>query len=103
MSVLIDRANSLQRRVPVWVIYVVLLLPVPWLLYLGLTNGLGREPIKVLEHRLGEIALQLLIAGFVSRPYAPISVSICCASGARWGSSPLPMWRCTSRCGWCWI
>jgi sulfoxide reductase heme-binding subunit YedZ len=68
MSVLIDRANSLQRRVPVWVIYVVLLLPVPWLLYLGLTNGLGREPIKVLEHRLGEIALQLLIAGLCITP-----------------------------------
>jgi sulfoxide reductase heme-binding subunit YedZ len=46
----------------------VYLLPVPWLLYLGQTGGLGREPIKALEHELGEIALQLLVIGLAITP-----------------------------------
>jgi sulfoxide reductase heme-binding subunit YedZ len=41
---------------------------VPWLLYLAQTGGLGREPIKALEHELGEIALQLLIIGLCISP-----------------------------------
>jgi len=38
------------------------------LLYLAQTGGLGREPIKALEHELGEIALQLLIIGLCITP-----------------------------------
>lgn len=63
-----DRINSFARRVPVWVVYVVYLSAVPWLLYLAQTGGLGREPIKALEHELGEIALQLLIIGLAITP-----------------------------------
>ena len=40
----------------------------PWLLYLAQTGALGRDPIKALEHELGEIALQLLIAGLCVTP-----------------------------------
>lgn len=65
---LTDRINGLARRIPVWVIYLLYLLPVPWLLYLAQTGGLGREPIKALEHELGEIALQLLIIGLCITP-----------------------------------
>lgn len=57
--------------------YIVYLLPVPYLLYLGVTGGLGREPIKELEHELGEIALQLLILGLAITPlrrYAGINL-----------------------------
>jgi sulfoxide reductase heme-binding subunit YedZ len=64
----IDHINSGLRRIPVWAVYTVLLLPVPWLLYLAQTGGLGREPIKALEHELGGIALQLLIAGLCITP-----------------------------------
>lgn len=63
-----DRINGLARRIPVWVVYLLYLLPVPWLLYLAQTGGLGREPIKALEHELGEIALQLLIIGLCITP-----------------------------------
>ena len=63
-----DRINSFARRVPVWLVYVVYLSAVPWLLYQAQTGGLGREPIKALEHELGEIAMQLLIIGLCITP-----------------------------------
>lgn len=64
----VDRINAFARRVPTWGLYILYLLPVPWLLYLAQTGGLGREPIKALEHELGEIALQLLIIGLTITP-----------------------------------
>lgn len=39
-----------------------------WWLYLGLTGGLGVEPIEELEHRLGLLALQMLIATLAVTP-----------------------------------
>lgn len=68
MKPVIDHINAALRPVPTWLVYILYLLPVPWLLYLGLTDGLGREPIKALEHELGEIALQLLIIGLCVTP-----------------------------------
>jgi sulfoxide reductase heme-binding subunit YedZ len=63
-----DRINSSARRVPAWVIYVLGVLPAAWFLYQGLTGGLGAEPIKSLEHELGEFALKLLILGLCITP-----------------------------------
>ena len=68
MTAVITYLNGALRRVPVWLLYILCLLPVPWLLYLAQTGGLGREPIKPLEHELGRIALQLLIAGLCITP-----------------------------------
>ena len=68
MDGIIDRVNGLTRKVPTWLVYILGLLPVPWLLYLAQTGGLGVEPIKELEHELGEIALQLLIVGLAVTP-----------------------------------
>ena len=65
---LAERANTAVRRVPVWLVYVLGLLPAPWFLYLGLTGGLGVEPIKALEHELGLFALQLLVVGLAITP-----------------------------------
>lgn len=77
MTAVVDRINTTLRRVPTWLLYILTLLPVPWLLYLAQTGGLGREPIKALEHELGEIALQLLIVGLCVTPlrrYAGINL-----------------------------
>lgn len=63
-----DRVNSALRRIPVWLVYLAGMAPAPWLVWLGATGGLGVEPIQALEHRLGELALQVLIAGLAVTP-----------------------------------
>ena len=63
-----DWINQLLRKVPTWLVYIVGLIPVPLFLYLAQTGGLGREPIKALEHELGELALKLIIVGLAITP-----------------------------------
>ncbi len=63
-----DRINKFVRKVPEWVVYLLYLLPVPILLYMGATGALGIEPVEALEHETGEIALQLLIIGLCITP-----------------------------------
>ncbi len=60
--------NQTLRRIPVWLIYLLGVLPAPWLLYLGATGGLGVEPIEALEHELGDLALKLLVLGLAVTP-----------------------------------
>jgi len=63
-----QKINVALGRVPAWSLYVLSVVPPAWLLYLGLTGGLGVEPIKELEHKLGELALQLFIVTLAVRP-----------------------------------
>ncbi|MDE4141408.1 MULTISPECIES: protein-methionine-sulfoxide reductase heme-binding subunit MsrQ [Rhodobacterales] len=63
-----DGLNQLLRRVPVWSVYLLGLLPAPGLFFLGLTGGLGVEPVKALEHEYGELALKLLVAVLAVTP-----------------------------------
>jgi sulfoxide reductase heme-binding subunit YedZ len=65
---LVDHINKFARKLPTWPLYLLSLLPVPILFYQGATGALGVEPIKELEHELGEIALQFLIAGLLITP-----------------------------------
>lgn len=60
--------NQVLGRVPPWLLYVVAVIPPVWLFYLGLTGGLGFEPIKELEHEMGELSLQILILTLAVRP-----------------------------------
>ncbi|MFS4581933.1 protein-methionine-sulfoxide reductase heme-binding subunit MsrQ [Phaeobacter sp. C3_T13_0] len=62
------RVNSILRRVPVWLIYVLGILPAGVLFYQGLIGALGPEPIKALEHEYGELALQLLVLTLAVTP-----------------------------------
>jgi sulfoxide reductase heme-binding subunit YedZ len=63
-----DRINAGLRRVPVWPLYAVGAIPPVWYLYLGVTGGLGAEPISELEHRLGLLGLQFLLLGLAVTP-----------------------------------
>ena len=65
---LVDRLNTIARRIPTATLYILCALPAPWLFYLGVTGRLGAEPIKALERELGEIALQLVVAGLTITP-----------------------------------
>lgn len=65
---LVEGLNKGARKLPTWIVYLLLALPAPFYLYQGLTGGLGVEPIKALEHALGEFALQLAIAGLAVTP-----------------------------------
>lgn len=69
---LADPINKAVRRVPVWGVYLLGLVPMVWLFWQGVTGGLGPEPIKALEHRYGLIALQLLVAGLSITPLCRI-------------------------------
>lgn len=63
-----DRINLTTRRVPAWPVYVLGATWAAWLFWLGLTGGLGPEPINALERRYGEVALQLIVAGLLVTP-----------------------------------
>ncbi|WP_417723015.1 protein-methionine-sulfoxide reductase heme-binding subunit MsrQ [Salipiger sp.] len=64
----VGAVNRTARKVPAGALYIMCPIPAAWLLWQGLTGGLGFEPIKALEHQLGEWALQLLIAGLCITP-----------------------------------
>lgn len=63
-----DQINATARRVPTWAVYILCLLPAPYFFYLAVMGNLGPDPVKPLEHKYGELALQLLIAGLCITP-----------------------------------
>ena len=71
-----DRINALARRVPVNAVYAAGLLPFLWIVWLTMTNGLGPDPVKEIELRLGELGLQFLVAGLVVTPLRWVGVNL---------------------------
>ena len=65
---MIDTLNTTLRKLPAWTLYLLAPLPAAFWLWQGATGASGPEPIKALEHSLGEFALQLLIVGFAVTP-----------------------------------
>lgn len=65
---MIDSLNTVLRKLPPWLLYIAGTLPVVWLFYAGATGGLGVDPVKAIEHRLGLWALWLLIATLAITP-----------------------------------
>jgi methionine sulfoxide reductase heme-binding subunit len=65
---MIQTLNAALRKVPPWTLYVAGAGWAAWLFWLGLTGGLGVEPITKLEHRYGELAINLLVAGLAVTP-----------------------------------
>lgn len=63
-----DQLNRALRRVPAWSVYVLGALPVLWLFWAAGTGGLGIDPVKEMEHRLGLWGLQFLVAGLGITP-----------------------------------
>lgn len=65
---MIDTVNTTLRKIPTWALYLIGALYPAWLLFLGVTGGLGPDPVKALEHEMGERALQLLVLGLAVTP-----------------------------------
>ena len=63
-----QRINIALGKVPAWPLYILGVIPPAWFLYQGLNGGLGAEPIKALEHKLGELALQVMIVVLAVTP-----------------------------------
>lgn len=60
--------NGALRRVPTWVVYLAGTLPLAWIVWLLVRDGLGVDPVKEIEHRLGKIGLQFIVAGLAVTP-----------------------------------
>lgn len=65
---LVQAINSGTRKVPAWPLYIVGFIPAASYFYWAVTNQLGADPLKALEHQLGIWSLQLLIAVLVITP-----------------------------------
>lgn len=63
-----DRINGYARRVPTWVVYTLGALPLAFLVWGAVAGGLGVDPVKAIEHQLGELGLQFLLASLTITP-----------------------------------
>lgn len=63
-----QRVNSALKRVPSVSLYIAGVLPLFWLVFLLFNGGLGIDPVKALEHRVGKIGLQFMIAALFVTP-----------------------------------
>ncbi|MEO0912361.1 MAG: protein-methionine-sulfoxide reductase heme-binding subunit MsrQ [Pseudomonadota bacterium] len=60
--------NGWIRKTPVWPFYLIGFIPVGWYVFAAATDQLGPDPVKALEHGLGKIGLQFLIASLCVTP-----------------------------------
>lgn len=63
-----QNVNQALRRVPPWLLYPLGALPFAFLVWRAVTNDLGADPVRELEHQLGTYGLQLLLAGLLVTP-----------------------------------
>ncbi|WP_374436273.1 protein-methionine-sulfoxide reductase heme-binding subunit MsrQ [Tabrizicola sp.] len=71
-----DRVNALARRVPTWVVYLLGLVPLAWLVWGAVSDGLGADPVKAIEHALGERGLQFLLASLAITPLRRVGLNL---------------------------
>ena len=63
-----QRINDLLRRLPAWPLYPLGMLPFAFLIWQVAAGHLGPDPLKAIEHRLGDLGLQFLLAGLCVTP-----------------------------------
>jgi sulfoxide reductase heme-binding subunit YedZ len=76
MDGLIDRANAVARRMPTWVVYTFGAVPLGFLVWGAVAGGLGADPVKAIEHQLGLLGLQFLIASLAITPLRRIGLNL---------------------------
>ncbi|WP_347138044.1 protein-methionine-sulfoxide reductase heme-binding subunit MsrQ [Paracoccus sp. SSK6] len=65
--------NGWLRRIPVWALWLGGLIPLALLVWDTLAGGLGIDPIRDIEHRLGRTALYFLVASLAVTPVLRIT------------------------------
>ena len=60
--------NASIRKVPAWPVYVIGALPAALILWQAFTGGLGVDPVKGLEHSVGQWGLKFLVASLCVTP-----------------------------------
>lgn len=65
---MVQAINTTLRRVPPLAIYIAGVLPLAWLTWMLFSGALGIDPVKRIEHQLGEWGLQLIVAGLAITP-----------------------------------
>ncbi len=68
--------NRASRALPTWTVYVAGAVPFVWLVWAVVTGGLGPDPVKAVENRLGLWALQFLIVGLAVTPLRRLGVNL---------------------------
>lgn len=68
--------NQFLRRVPPWVVYLGGVMPFVWIVWLTVNGGLGADPVKEIELRLGLLALQFLVAGLCVTPLRWVGLNL---------------------------
>jgi len=63
-----SRSTPTGRRLARVLVWVAVLGPVPWLVWLFVSDGLGANPIESLQHRTGHYAIRLLLASLAITP-----------------------------------
>jgi sulfoxide reductase heme-binding subunit YedZ len=76
MDAVLDRANALARRVPTWVVYTLGAVPLGFLVWGAVANTLGADPVKAIEHQLGILGLQFLIASLAITPLRRVGLNL---------------------------
>jgi methionine sulfoxide reductase heme-binding subunit len=71
-----DRLNGLVRRVPTGLVYGLGVLPLAFLVFGAVQNSLGVDPVKAIEHRLGELGLQFLLASLAISPLRRLGLNL---------------------------
>ena len=71
------KLRAIIRHFPVWLLYFILLIPIPLYFYWGIVNQLGPDPLRFLEHKYGELGLVFLLITLSISPllrYAKINL-----------------------------
>jgi sulfoxide reductase heme-binding subunit YedZ len=71
-----DLVNGTARRVPTWVVYALGLAPLAVLVWGAVADTLGADPVKAIEHRLGELGLQFLLASLAITPLRRVGLNL---------------------------
>ncbi len=71
-----ETINRLARTVPNWVVYLLGAVPFVWLVWAVVTNGLGPDPVRAVENRLGLWGLQFLIATLSISPLRRVGIHL---------------------------